>query len=55
MLSGRAHHFDAKKTEAALLEAFDDFANEVSLDTIRLHHDEGSLTIRISSAGKNFS
>ena len=39
------HHLHGYKFEAFLFEAFDDFTDKSSLDSIGLEHDKGSFTI----------
>lgn len=39
------HEFHGHEFEALLLESLDNLANQSSLDSIRLDHNEGSLLI----------
>ncbi len=46
------HEFDGHQFEAFLLESFDDFSHDATLDTIGLHHNKRTLPLRHDFLGK---
>ena len=40
---GRLHELHGNEFESTLLEPFDDVPDEPALNSVRLHHDEGSF------------